>query len=201
MEIPPGFAQINLVFNGLAVPRGAQCVYGVLVTSGGVNTTPAQVAQVAANAFSVDLAQRVVNNITLKEVKVKFGPNTTGPDHTLTAGIQGQQNSSGDAPQVAVLIRKVTPFGGRQGKGRMFLPGLAEAVTDTGGTLQGQYRVDLQQDMTDWLTFHDNAGLPVQLLHAEAGLAPFVVTAMEVQSLVATQRRRLRKVGGRRRVV
>jgi hypothetical protein len=138
--------------------------------------------------------------MTLKEVKCKFGPNATGADHTLTSGVAGQQVSSSDAPQVAALIRKTTPFGGRTGKGRMFLPGLAEAVTDNGGTLTTTYRNDLQASVTAWLNFHSTQGLPIHLLHGDPLLNPFVVSAMEVQSLVATQRRRIRKVGGRRRI-
>jgi hypothetical protein len=93
---------------------------------------------------------------------------------------------------VAVLIRKRTPFGGKTGKGRMFFPGIAENYTQSGGLLVASDRTAMQNQADIWLAAHDTAGVPIQLLHSAAGLAPFVVTDLEVQQLLATQRRRLR---------
>jgi hypothetical protein len=200
MIIPPGFAQVNLVFTGAGVPRGAQVAYGVILTSQVVTYTPNSLATFAGNAWQDSVLTLQNNQVRLTQVRTKFGPNATGGDGSATFDVAGGQAAGSDAPQVAVLVRKKTPFGGRKGRGRMFVPGVTETGTSAGGLLVDTDFNGFQTQFDAWLLDHDQGGVPVHLLHTEVGLAPYVVEDMEVQRLVATQRRRLRKVGGRRSI-
>jgi hypothetical protein len=197
MEIPTGWAQVNLVFEGLAAPRGAQVVYGAQLVGGGALVTAQDYADFARTAWETTLQPELTQALTFKEARVKLGPNATGLDATATSNQQGGVALSTEAPQVAVLIRKITAQGGKQGKGRMFLPGIAE-VAISGGAINAASKNLLDIAFADWLDQHDTALFPVALLHQEAGISPYIVTQMITQSVVATQRRRIRKVGGRR---
>ncbi len=199
MEIPTGWAQINIVFEGLAAPRGAQVVYAAQRVTGGGIDNPQQAADFVRGAWQNEVMPNLVQALTLKEVRVKFGPNATGLDATSTSGQAGGVVQPAEAPQVAALIRKITAQGGRQGKGRMFLPGIPESAVQ-GGALNTATIDAINAFMLDLLNVHNAVQFPVALLHAEALVSPYIVLAFQTQSIVATQRRRIRKVGGRRNV-
>jgi hypothetical protein len=193
MIIPVGFAQVNIVFGGLAMPRGAQVTYGVLNTGlAGTPYTAPQLAEFVKETWRLRFLTQQSSSCVLKEARVKLGPNATGPDATVSVNHPGLQSAESDSPNVAVLIRKRTPFGGKKGKGRMFLPGVHEGATNKGGVIDTAYLNLVQAEADQWLDAHDAGGASVQLLHSAIGLAPFVVTDLEVQQLMATQRRRLR---------
>jgi hypothetical protein len=139
--------------------------------------------------------------VRLNQTRVKFGPNATGADGSAGPPIVGSLNESPDSPQVAVLIKKRTALGGRQGRGRMFLPFLTEAQTDSGGRMTAGAIDGYQVAAGGFLAGLVSRDIPMVLLHAAPEIVPTLVLALEVQSLVATQRRRLRKVGGRRSAV
>jgi hypothetical protein len=83
----------------------------------------------------------------------------------------------------------------------MFLPLISEAQTDAGGKLNGGTITALQNAMTAFKTDLGIREIPMYLLHNAVELLPTLVTALTVDGTVATQRRRLRKVGGRRRII
>lgn len=103
-------------------------------------------------------------------------------------------------PNVACLVRKFTGVAGRGNRGRMFLPG----VTPTGdvtslGTIStsrtgvlNAFLVGLKSNLES--TLATPAGAPVRMvvLHSLPGLTPAVVSQLQVQPTIATQRRRLR---------
>ncbi len=200
MEIPTGWAQINVVMGGPALPRRAQCVYGAQLVTGSPLVTAQDHANFARDTWEQEIMPLLVSNVILQEVRCKFGPSETGLDATATSNQPGGVSLPSEAPQVALLIRKVTAQGGRSGKGRMFLPGVNEGAV-SGGVLDAGSVAVVDAAFEDWLAAHSTAQFPVALLHAEAGISPFIVLEMATQSLVATQRRRIRKVGGRRAAV
>jgi hypothetical protein len=193
MFIPAGYAQVNMVFSGIGLPRGAQVAYGVLNTgpSNGPRTAP-ELAEFAKNTWAASMLSQQSISTILVETKVKLGPNATGADATVTSNLVGGSSAEQDSPQVAVLIRKRTPFGGKTGKGRMFVPGVSEGQTDRGGVLGAPNLVNFQGAANQWLSDHNIGLAPIVLLHTLGSPAPFIVTDLEVQKLLATQRRRLR---------
>jgi len=119
---------------------------------------------------------------------------------SLLSGSSGQAPVAGGAlggpastPAVAALIRKLTNQGGRQGRGRMYLPGVQEAWTTESGALEGAGLTNLITFASQFLDELDSAEMPMRLLHADIAATPAVVTFLSVQSIVATQRRRQRR--------
>jgi hypothetical protein len=79
----------------------------------------------------------------------------------------------------------------------MFLPGLLE-TSISGGNVDVPSQTAINNAFDDWLAAHSTAQFPVALLHSVPAISPFIVTDMQCQLVAATQRRRIRKVGGRK---
>lgn len=201
MNIPPGFAQVNIFWGGPAMPRGAQTVIGVNPANLATGFTPVTIASAVYNATLLKILPQTHNTLRLVRVVAKMGPNTTGPAGEFGTGDNGAANTPPDSPQVALLVKKVTAGGGRQQRGRMFLPIISESVTDAGGVVNAGALAPYQQAVTDWLNDLSTRQVPMVLLHNAVEIVPTPVTALTVDARTATQRRRIRKVGGRRTVV
>lgn len=194
MNIPNDFAQVNLIFAGDGCPLGAECTFGVSVASFGGGPTEAAnevIAQVDGN----NLMDNLSDDIRLDRVLVKFGPNETGPSDEVSAGLGGGVSGECSAPNTTFLIRKITASGGRAGRGRMFLPGVAESAVTLGGNVVSPFASD---NTSAWNAFRIDmnlADLPIVLLHGDGSpiSTPTEVTSFLCDSKVATQRRRLRK--------
>lgn len=103
--------------------------------------------------------------------------------------------SSSPAPNVAVLWKKVCAERGRANRGRFYLPAgyVGEGVVDNGGNLPDS-EVVVQQSNADALYTAITAVAGVDnmvVLHSSA-LAPTAILNLQAESMVATQRRRLR---------
>lgn len=114
-----------------------------------------------------------------------------------TSGAMLPQNS-------ALLVHKRSAAPGRIGRGRLYLPScLREAQVDNKGIIAALEVSGLQTPISSWLTRVANNTAPagvdkdMVILHtvtpANPALTPTVVTSLVVDSLIATQRRRLRK--------
>lgn len=93
----------------------------------------------------------------------------------------------------AILINKFTGVAGRRFRGRMFLPffGMAEAAVDSAGILTGPTVTAWQTRATGYHSELDTANLPIVLQHSD-GAVGATVLSLVVQSLIGTQRGRLR---------
>lgn len=97
-------------------------------------------------------------------------------------------------PNVSVLYRKRTGIAGRTNRGRFYMPpfGLAESSVDQAGVIApldyGTLQDNADTMMSTW------AGLDAHpvVLHSDPVLTPTEVTSLNVDQLVATQRRRIR---------
>jgi hypothetical protein len=196
--IPAGFAQVNLLFGGPAYPRGAQITFGVSL--GDAPSSAQQVATKCIIRWEADVMPTIASNCTFLGARAKMGPNETGANVVVTALTPGGNAAANDSPQVAVLVKKITAGGGRKNSGRWFLPGITENSTNDGGFVSADRVADLNTRLNDFRTGIAAVGLSMTILHGLAGEAPTPVTLLAVQSLMATQRRRLRKVGGRRKI-
>lgn len=201
MNIPPGFAQANLLYGGVGAPRGAQNAFGVQVE--GAGTTPLQVAEDIYAAWSSTMLQQLDDDLNLLGVKVKLGPNDVGADATFFGTNNGGVASTAVSPQVSLLVKKVTGSGGRVNRGRMFIPGIVENWVDGSGVVPSGV-----QDTADTALLSFMNGLAASnfivgmvILHNAVELVPTPVLSLKTDGRVATQRRRLRKVGGRRATI
>lgn len=194
MIIPVGYGQINLFFTGSAAPRGAQITFGIENVLAG---TAADVAAVVGTTWASDVNPDLATTITFSGCKCKLGPNDTGDEALIPFAVAGTASSQNYSPQVAGLVTKLTSLGGRKGRGRLFVPGLTEGDTDGDGKFNSGTLGDWQTKFDTFLDDLTSADTPMVLLHNDA-TAPTTVTALVVNQLFASQRRRIRKVGGRR---
>lgn len=193
MLIPAGYCQINLRFGGLAAPEGSE------VTMAAENIgdlSPESIGTIVAGLYVTSgLYELQSQQITLDEVLVKLGPNSTGAAAVTASGQPGNGPTNALPPNTAVIIRKNTGTGGRTGRGRIFWPGFWEAAVDAAGIIDA---VILPDFVTNFEAFRQDmitASLPLALLHAPGSpiSAPLPITDFSVSNKVATQRRRLRR--------
>ena len=99
----------------------------------------------------------------------------------------------------AVLCKKLTARGGRQGRGRFYLPpGLtAEGNITPQGTLLESVRAQLQTDLGAWLAAVNAGTSDLVLLHGPVDVGtpppPDPILQFVVDTVVATQRTRMRR--------
>lgn len=193
MTIPAGFGQINWLLTGASLPTGAQVTMGIDVS--GTTDSPADVAAFAITQWDDHFAPSIVDGYTLSGCLVKFGPEATGPSATVGTTVGGEAPGLPATPNCAYLAQKLTAFGGKAGKGRMYIPGVPEPQMDGAGNLDGTWRANLQTALNLSLAAFDTANVPWVLLH-QAGSplsVPTPITSITVASRIATQRQRLRR--------
>lgn len=194
MIIPVNFAQANLRFTGLAAPSGAEITLGLDVEL--YAGSAADAAEDVAIAWaSTDICDHQTTTIALTNVLVKFGPNATGMSGEYPANVPGTTGAAATPPNTAMLVQKVTGFGGRTGRGRFYIPGMSEGQVDSDGTWSPTWVTGMQTALEVFRTNLLTAGLVPVLLHGPDSPvgAPMPITSFAVSSTAATQRRRLRR--------
>lgn len=190
MMIPAGFAQVNLQFTGSGVPTGAEMTFGVKANT---VTNATDIAELAGDAcVTANIRSLYTSGMTLSNVHAKIGPNVSGPSGDSVETQTGTAGGDTSPPNVALLIKKSTAVGGRKGSGRMFLPCIAENRTDAGGGITSTLLTAAQTVFDDLRSELIALDIDMVLLHNDA-TTPNDVTALTVQALAATQRRRLRR--------
>lgn len=109
--------------------------------------------------------------------------------------VDGSRAGQAITPNVAMLIRKVTASGGRRNRGRIFTPPtyVLESEVDIAGLINATPRGVLGTMWNGVRTDMATAGFPWVIFHGAAPFTPTPVTNLVTDSIVATQRRRLRK--------
>lgn len=194
MLIPNGYGQVNFIFTGTNLPTGAEMTFGIDVTGYGGDPAAAA-ADIQTENIAAAIDDMYVNSQELVAILVKYGPNATGPSALVPVSLVGNQATASAGPNTAALIHKQTAFGGRAGRGRMYLPGIPENSIENNGALSSGY-------FTAWDTVWDalriglaSVDLPMVLLH-DAGspiTTPTPITSLVLDPTTATQRRRLRR--------
>lgn len=192
--IPLNYSQVNLKFTGAAVPRGAEVTFGVANTT---SLSPTGVAACVEEALGDFTGWSAFSNLArITSILVKNGPNATGPFVEVPANSGGEGTGQPITPNVAVLVRKTTALGGRAGSGRMYWPGLLEGNVNGAGVLEGHVVAGLQDAFNAFWLSLETLNVPPMLLHGPGSPVsddfPTVITAFNVDPVVATQRRRLR---------
>lgn len=200
INIPTGHGMVTFGYEGVNIPNGAVNTLGFLNTAG-------DSAALAAEAMFLRWASNVMPNlssgIALTSALVKLGPEDTGPSAVYTDSAPGGASADSAAPNTAWLVKKSTAGGGRRARGRMYIPGVTEAAMlsdgSTNATIRGALQDDLEQFFLDCVT----GDQPLELIHSDAvdangdpipntAPAPTLLTALTVDTFLATQRRRLR---------
>lgn len=209
MALPTNeYYRVSLNFTGAGVPSGASVV---LCVHDSTTSSPTVVATAVLNAVNTcGIMALVAANCDLTSALCKQGPDETGPAAIVSSALGGGAAGAQSAPNTAYLLHKVTALGGRRGRGRAYWPGVPETQVTEAGVLDAGVRTQAASDWNQFITTLDGIGMPLQLEHAPATTwqlvdgqprriptgsapSPTEVISGDCDSLVATQRRRLRR--------
>lgn len=200
MATPPGFASCSYELRHASMNRSAFITFGI----DAVDTDPNAVCTALVGDFSApgSLFSVIDSNVTLIATHAALG--TDGGEDLV--GVSGTPvactRSANTLPaNCATLVHKRTTRGGRRGRGRWYIPWSAQAqMTDEAGKLLPADVTLVQNAVNAWFAaIQVNPG-PMVLLHRPSAPGttrpttpgpPNVVTSLTVDTLVATQRRRL----------
>jgi hypothetical protein len=189
MTIPVGYGQATFLFGGNGAPLGAATTLGFQQTG---TTDP------DADAFDLHQAMRDLvaavcsDEIRLERTDVKWGPDATGPSGSFSQNQTGGRTGGVAPPNVSLLVRKGTALGGREGRGRMFIPGPSEEDLSAGGFVESALVTAATAALGTFFAALIAADLPPYLLH-DSGTPPTAITTLDLDGRAATQRRRLRR--------
>lgn len=199
--IPPGFLHAVYELRLSGDPELIVVTCGHEIDSGS-GASGAQSADDLFLAFASNLMPSMSNEYTLEAVTSYVGQDG-GPPLVVGSSASAVVGGSADLvlPQnCAYLVRKRTDAAGRRGRGRMYIPGVDESNVDERGNILPAHVAAWQTAFNNWLddlTTAVGARLyPPVVLHRSEGIGveppPTPVTSFVVESIIATQRRRLR---------
>lgn len=209
MTIPSGYGQVSVEYSGPGAPTGAVNVFGIADPG---STTPAAIAATVRSIWGTRIMPNLTDDVVLSKVRVKLGPDDTGAFGEVSAATGGSLAVTSLTPNTAFLVNKGTELGGRRGRGRMFIPGVAEGDADDSGTVLGSRLAALNTALTQTLDDLALNSIAMYLLHSPATVwvlnsdgqprrqpldlpipDPDLVLSLSAAAKVATQRRRLRR--------
>lgn len=176
------------------------------VVNGTAMSTQA-VAEAVQSAWNDNWPTEMDTNSTSQRPEVVEGDGTNVPSVAVATGAAaaGAVARACPPPQVCMLVKKLTPLGGKKNRGRMYIPyNLSQAGVDEAGLITGSAVPDNQVVADNFLGDLVAASLPMVIANKVLALdvitgKPYVteinagpeVTSVIVEDHVATQRRRL----------
>lgn len=195
VQIPVGFGQMNLLWQIGGAIEPFQVTIGYdgdvaedpNVDADEINTIMIASGRPAKNSEFSNAYTWVGVNVTRM---TSTGP-ITGSKGT---SVPGTKSAPPVPPNTAILMRKATARGGRMGRGRCFLPPIwtDESNVSAQGTITAFDLAGIQALWDSAYTALSGSDCPPVLLHAD-GSTPDPITSFQLQTTVATQRRRLRR--------
>jgi hypothetical protein len=181
--IPSGNAEVQVVFDlpGQAIDD-AVIVYGIATPAPGLGD---------ANGIFIVWRDRVMPILSAEGFlqRVTVTDDTGNTYDSVEPPEQGGDGRGTNPPQVAVLVKKLAALGGRHNRGRMYVPLSYNGSFNSDGSMDSGALADYQAAFNDLYDDHASNGWDIEILHADA-TTPTAVTALQVSSLIATQRRR-----------
>jgi len=190
MIIPSGFFQATFLYSGSVLPFGAANTLGLHQTGA---LTLQQIAEQLVDDWEAQVMPELSSAMQFDGVILKAGPNSTGAQHVATSTQIGGKAGQSQTPNTAWLVRKNTAAGGRKNRGRLYIPGLVEADVNGLGSIGSTAVASMQDAIEGFVAAMATAELFPDLLHSDTGDEPTPITSMVVDSLAATQRRRMRQ--------
>ena len=195
MNIPVNYGQINLRLGGDALPTGGEVTIGFqnVADEGSPSAVASQVGTILEGCTGIWAA--TWNEVGLRSIAVKLGPNSTGPSAEVASIQNGAYGSADGVPAVAYLVQKNTAMGGRQGSGRFYWPGVPLVEVSEAGIIVSSVVLSMQTGWTEFFVEMNSAGFPLALLrHPDSPIqTPELLTNLNVDNQIATQRRRQRR--------
>lgn len=194
MIIPSGYAQINFQYASSQLPYGAEWTLGV-DTSAFVGDIVAMTNAIDTAYGSSGIAAVHDNDIALRNIHVKKGPNNTGASYDKAVNYPGSAGSGGVSPATAYLVHKHTVAGGHAGSGRLYLPGVIKSAMDDDGIIHSGTVTSVSAAFNTLRSLLSTADLDPVLLHGAGSpiSTPTQIQSMSCDNRAATQRRRMRR--------
>lgn len=200
MPVPVGFADCSIHFLRTGDPEEMVITFGVeIVDPSSHDGVATKIALSWRNEFDNANIPHIIQSVKAVARIGEEGGEETVQEATIAQ--LGGDNRELLPQNCAMLIRKVTSFGGRQNQGRWFLPWAFEAEVDNVGMLDvgsaTKYTTSAQAFLTEMNNSTGVGPLPPVILHRrnKAGTihAPTAITGLVCEQLLATQRHRMRK--------
>jgi hypothetical protein len=200
--IPIGYANVALNFQVAGRSRQYAITFGIRPDVG--LTNPDGMATLVDGAFTStgspgQSAANILDSYTYLGVTLTYMSGTGAFPGTHSHVLTGTATAGGMPPNAAYLVRKVTSRGGRQGRGRMYVPpfNLSEISVDSAGFMSPATAANLSNQYEEFRNSMVTAGVTMVLLHdtPKSGVlpAPDTVNTLVVEQSVATQKRRIRR--------
>jgi len=192
MIIPVGFAQIAWGMSLTGDQEPMVCTMGAEITLGG----PFLQAEADAihAAWGDNILPVTASDYSLVVTKIRYNLGAGIQVIEATGPVASAGGFSGAPPNVSWLARKRSSLSGVKHRGRMYVPGVVESgVTNTGHVIPGTLAV--YQAALDGLLADLLASVRVNklvILHSDV-TAPTEIISLTADTLVATQRGRLRR--------
>jgi hypothetical protein len=207
---PPPTIQANL---GLIVQplkrsdqsRTAELTFAVDVIAGASAANAQDAIDDFQANFNTQWQAGIDTDVTILQPTIKLGDGSTVPYEATAAGapVNGLDAADKLPPNVAALFKKTTGFGGRFNHGRTYFPfllevaGVSENGTVSAGVLAAfnpvaaNFLAQLNTDGTAMVIAHKTFNAPLPPHHVTAITMGNPVLSYVMESLIATQRRRL----------
>lgn len=190
MIIPEDYGQVNFRWTWTATGQIAECALGIQLPVS--LPDPASLATTIAGIYvSTNMATVQAAQVSLTNIHVKYGPNSTGASADHPTGVPGTLTGDTIPPNTALLIKKGTSFGGRHGKGRMYWPGIQDGVVDSYGLVTTSALGTFQTKFDAFRAAFNAADIDWVVLHGSDTPVPYLVNSLVCRQKVGTQRRRL----------
>ncbi len=197
--LPAGFGEVlhSLILSG--DPEPMAITYGVAFDAAAPADAQDTVEDLHAAAAST-LLSIVHSSYTLQQTELRFVVGELGPVQiAITVNPIQAGGTAAPLPQnSAALVHKRSTTAGRRNRGRFYLPGLGEGAVDGTGRINATDLAFQQNLVNNFLAGVRAAGsiLDMVILHSSgisAAPAPTTVQTLNVDPVIATQRRRLRR--------
>lgn len=193
--LPAGYGQARILFRGISATSDSVVTFGYKQIA---TDDPAEHAEAFYNALTGTGAPFIAS--AFSNAYVFSGVYCTWMDETgplvgeFLQPVTGAASIQPVPANCAMLLRKATALGGRKGRGRAFLPPVwtAEANIGPTGAIPGADAAAVALKWNAFRTALATAGIELRLIHNEA-IIPTLITALSVDTTLATQRRRMRK--------
>lgn len=162
---------------------------------------PEQSARDVLNNWQDEVMDTMANNYTLDGCHFRDRNTASGVVGDLSPdtgkNLTGQTSGLYTPPNVAILVKKQSILNAGQRPGRLFIPGIPEGSVNEDGVIDTAYITGNQPSFNAFLSGLSGAGSnQLVVVHFsgpdDASGSVTEVTALPIQSVVATQRRRLR---------
>lgn len=190
--IPVGYGEVTAILDIPSDAGPANVVFGVEASAlGSAASLDSALQAIFPNAGG--WTEMYTGDVTLSKAISRYSPSLGVVEVAETAySLAGQRGGTMAPPQVSTLIQKKTGLAGKSNRGRMYMTPLADNLIDAGGIITEADRLLVQAGATQFLADLAASSCPMVVLHTTAAGTPTPVVALNVETKVATQRRRLR---------